>query len=31
VVGDGFRVEIEGNRLTMWSVGDEGLTFLAEE
>ena len=31
VIGDGFRVEIEGNRLTMWSVGDEGLTFLAEE
>jgi heat shock protein HslJ len=31
VVGDGFRVEIEGNRLTMWSVGDEGLTFTADE
>lgn len=30
VVGDGFRVEIEGNRLTMWSQGDEGLTFVAE-
>lgn len=30
VIGDGFRVEIEGERLTMWSRGDEGLTFRAE-
>lgn len=30
VVGDGFRVEIGGGRLTMWSRGDEGLTFVAE-
>ncbi len=31
VVGDGFRVEIEGNRLTMSSRGAEGLTFVAGE
>lgn len=31
VVGDGFRVEIEGNRLTMSSRGGEGLTFIAGE
>ncbi len=30
VIGDGFRVDIEGDRLTMWSRGDEGLTFRAE-
>lgn len=30
VVGDGFRVEIENNRLTMWSRGDEGLDFVSE-
>lgn len=29
VVGDGFRVEIDGNRLTMSSRGAEGLTFVA--
>lgn len=26
----GFRVEIDGDRLTTWSHGDEGLTFVAE-
>jgi heat shock protein HslJ len=26
----GFRVEIEANRLTTWSAGDEGLTYLAD-
>lgn len=31
VVGDGFRVEIEGDRLTMSSRGGEGLTFIAGE
>lgn len=31
VVGDGFRVEIEENRLTMSSRGAEGLTFVAGE
>lgn len=31
VVGDGFRVEIEGDRLTMWSRGNDGLTFTAGE
>ncbi|HEX6299466.1 MAG TPA: META domain-containing protein [Acidimicrobiia bacterium] len=30
VIGDGFRVEIEQNRLTTWIPGDEGLTFIAE-
>lgn len=30
VVGDGFRVEIEGNRLTMSSRGAEGLSFVAD-
>lgn len=31
VVGDGFRVEIDENRLTMSSRGAEGLTFVAGE
>lgn len=26
----GFRAEIEGDRMTTWTQGDEGLTFLAE-
>lgn len=26
----GFRVEIEGGRMTTWAQGDEGLTFVAE-
>lgn len=30
VIGDGFRVEIDGDRLTMWSRGNEGLVFLAK-
>lgn len=29
-IGDGFRVEIEENRLTTWRPGNEGLTFTAE-
>lgn len=28
-IGDGFRVKIEGDRLTTWSPGDVGLTFIA--
>jgi heat shock protein HslJ len=31
VLGDGFRAEIEGNRLSLWSMGDEGLTYVADE
>lgn len=31
VIGDGFRVEIDGERLTMWSRGDQGLTFVADK
>lgn len=31
VVGDGFRVEIEGNSLTLSSREDEGLTFITDE
>lgn len=31
VLGDGFRAEIEGNRLRLWSTGDEGLTYVADE
>jgi heat shock protein HslJ len=30
VLGDGFRVEIDGQRLTVWSAGDEGLSYRAE-
>jgi heat shock protein HslJ len=30
VIGDGFRVEIEEDRLTTWIPGAEGLTFVAE-
>jgi len=30
VLGDGFRVEIEGDRFTAWSVGDEGLSYRAD-
>jgi heat shock protein HslJ len=30
VLGDGFRVEIEGVRFTAWSVGDEGLSYRAD-
>lgn len=30
VVGDGFRVEIDQDRLTTWIPGDEGLTFVAQ-
>ena len=31
VLGDGFRVEIDGNRLTLTATGDEGLTYMADE
>lgn len=31
VIGDGFQVEIEGNRLTISIPGDEGLMFNAEQ
>lgn len=31
VVGDGFRVEIEGSKLTIRSRGGEGLSFMADE
>jgi heat shock protein HslJ len=30
VLGDGFRVEIEDQRLTLWSAGDLGLVYRAE-
>lgn len=30
VLGDGFRAEIEGRRLTLWSVGDLGLVYTAD-
>lgn len=30
VLGDGFRVEVDGQRLTLWSAGDEGLVYRAE-
>jgi heat shock protein HslJ len=30
VLGDGFRVEVDGDNMTLWSVGDEGLMYLAE-
>lgn len=30
VLGDGFRVEIDGQRLTVWSAGDLGLSYLAD-
>lgn len=30
VLGDGFRVETDGQRLTLWSMGDEGLSYHAE-
>lgn len=30
VLGDGFRVEIDGQRLTVWSAGDVGLSYLAD-
>lgn len=29
VLGDGFTVEIDGNRLTVWSSGGEGLSYVA--
>ncbi|HUG08259.1 MAG TPA: META domain-containing protein [Acidimicrobiia bacterium] len=31
VIGDGFRVEIDGERLTMLSRGDQGLTFVGDK
>lgn len=30
VLGDGFRIEIEGNILRLWSQGDEGLVYIAD-
>lgn len=30
VLGDGFRVEIDGQRLTLWSAGDQGLSYRAD-
>ncbi|MFZ0014602.1 MAG: META domain-containing protein [Acidimicrobiia bacterium] len=30
VLGDGFRVEIEGEMFTAWSVGEEGLVYRAD-
>jgi heat shock protein HslJ len=30
VLGDGFRVEIDGERLTLWAAGDLGLSYHAE-
>jgi heat shock protein HslJ len=30
VLGDGFRVEIDGDRLTLWSMGDQGLSYHAD-
>lgn len=30
VLGDGFRAEIDGDRLTLTSVGGDGLTYVAE-
>ena len=30
VLGDGFRVEIDDQRLTLWSTGAQGLTYHAE-
>lgn len=30
VLGDGFRVEIDGNTLNLWSTGDEGLIYKAQ-
>lgn len=30
VLGDGFRAEVDGRRLTLWSMGDEGLSYRSE-
>lgn len=30
VLGDGFRVEIDGQRMTLWSAGDLGLSYRAD-
>lgn len=30
VLGDGFRAEVDGQRLTVWSMGDVGLGYVAD-
>lgn len=30
VLGDGFRADVEGRQLTLWSVGDLGLVYVAD-
>lgn len=30
VLGDGFRVEIDGQHMTLWSTGDLGLSYRAD-
>lgn len=30
VLGDGFRVEVDGQRMTLWSAGDVGLSYRAD-